>query len=49
MDVRKYFKCVLKKNEKSCPAIQLGFDITIELKAGVNIASLITVYGLAAL
>ena len=38
-----------EENEESCPAIKLGFDITIQLKAGVNIASLVTVYGLVAL
>ena len=38
-----------EENEESCPAIQLGFDVILQLKAGINIASLVTVYGLAQL
>ena len=38
-----------EENEEDCPAIELGFDITVELQVGGNIASFVTIIGLAKL
>ena len=38
-----------EENQESCPAIQLGFDIDVEVKVGANLYSIITAYARAAL
>eukprot|EP01084_Bolivina_argentea_P187120 322394_1 len=34
-----------EENQEPCPAMQLGFDITVTLKSGANLYSAITAYG----
>eukprot|EP01084_Bolivina_argentea_P301426 520030_1 len=38
-----------EENEEDCPAMQLGFDVALEVKIGANLYSVLTVYGKAVL